>query len=1063
MVAEIWRRVLQGDAVDGDFFEMGGDALAAAEMLALVEDAYDVKVAMTSFLQAPRLTALIGAVHEGIDADGPAGDVGPIAFSQEGMLWHEQLAPGSFNLAPFVRRYRGRLEVACLHQALSDIVDRHQPLRTTFTVLAGRPCQRVGPRSTLTLPVTDLGGVDPERQRAAVGAAVADAAARPFDLERGPLFEPHLFRLGEDDHVLVIRLHHLVFDDWSVNVFRRELSILYQAHLTATAAPLPDIETRFVDYSRQRRRALAGRAGAEELTWWRRELAGAPLTVSLPIGDPDRPAGSPHRASATLELPIPSGEVERFRALARQERTTLFMAMLSVFAVVVHIATGFDDLVLASVVANRNTTSTERLIGCFTKKILLRIRLAGDPTFREVMGRVRGTVLRTLAHQELSYETVLQEALGAAAAAHGLVPDISLMFQAEVGHPGRMTMPGLSLSGFPTGVPVKQPHFAAGDDEAGPASVWGAGLYGNTFLILSLEERDDGVSLLARGAFHPPAVEELLGRFARVATTLVTSPDVRLSELESGSPGSSNGGSGGGLFGGATTAPTRVVDVGGFSVEPGRIAAALAQHPSIQDAAVVVSDDAAGKRLVAYIVLAGQSAAITVSDIRSFLWSHLPGYAWPASVITLPALPRAADGSVDVSALPVPASSGHIAPPDTGSADEQALASLWGDAVGAGPVGRDANYWQKFSFVGVISQAAASGLSLGADQIKRNRTLRTLAADVAARRLAPPPISPVPGRPAAPDWVIHTEGLSKTYRGGRVAVHSLDLSVAAGEILAVLGPNGAGKTTTVGMLTAKVVPTSGRAFVKGVDVVAHPAAAKRHMGLVPQGNTLDRSLNVWENLYFHARYFGMGTKAAQMATDEVLERLHLRGRERAEAHTLSGGFARRVMLARAILHRPAVLFLDEPTAGLDPQTRLALWEILEELRSSGQTIFMTTHYMEEADRLSDRVAIMDHGRILALDTPQGLKRSSGHGAATVTVSAHGNLTRLAAQLRSVSGVSDVQQEGLALRLRLASADNALAKVIAAAGEASCQLSDLSVLEDTLENVFINLTGRDLRE
>jgi ABC-2 type transport system ATP-binding protein len=1063
-VAEIWRRVLRSDAVDGDFFEMGGDGLVAAEALALVEDACDVKVPMASFLRAPRLTALIGAVEEAIGGVRPADEMGPIAFSQEGMLWHEQLTPGSFNLAPFVRRYQGRLDVACLHQALSDIVDRHQPLRTTFTVLAGRPCQRVGPSRTLAVPVTDLGGLDLARQRAAVGAAVADAAARPFDLEKGPLFDPQLFRLGQDDHVLVIRLHHLVFDDWSVNVFRRELSILYQAHLTATVAPLADVETHFVDYCRQRRRALAGRAGAEELTWWRRELAGAPLTVSLPIGDPDRPDGSPYAATATLELPMPPREVERFRGLAREERTTLFMTMLSVFAVVVHQATGLDDLVLASVVANRHTTATERLIGCFTKKILLRIRLARDPTFREVMGRVRGAVLRTLAHQELAYETVLQEALGAAAATNGLVPDISLMFQAEVGHPGGMTMPGLKLSGFPTGVSVKQPHFAAGDDEADHASIWGAGLYRNTFLILSLEERDDGVSLLARGAFHPPAVEDLLGRFARVATTLVTSPDRRLTELEAASPGSSNGGSRGGDGGGTTAPLTRGVDLGGFSVEPSRIAAALAGHPSIQEAEVVVSNDAVGQRLVAYIVLAGQSATTaTLSDLRSFLWAQLPGYAWPASVFTLPRLPRTEDGSVDTAALPAPGSSGLVPLPDKGSADEQALASLWCDALDGGPVGPDANYWQKFSFVDVIRAAPGSGLPLGADQIRRNRTLRTLAADVTARRLMTPPISPLPSPRAAAEQVIRTEGLSKTYQGGRVAVHSLDLSVAAGEILAVLGPNGAGKTTTVGMLTAKVVPTSGRAFVKGVDVVAHPAAAKRHMGLVQQGNTLDRSLNVWENLYFHARYFGMGSKAAQMATDEVLERLHLRGRERAEAHTLSGGFARRVMLARAILHRPAVLFLDEPTAGLDPQTRLALWEILEELRSSGQTIFMTTHYMEEADRLSDRVAIMDHGRILALDTPGGLKRSSGHGAATVTVTAQGNLTRLAAQLRSVDGVSDVQQEGLGFRLRLASADNALAKVIAVAAEASCQLSDLSVLEDTLENVFINLTGRDLRE
>ena len=235
------------------------------------------------------------------------------------------------------------------------------------------------------------------------------------------------------------------------------------------------------------------------------------------------------------------------------------------------------------------------------------------------------------------------------------------------------------------------------------------------------------------------------------------------------------------------------------------------------------------------------------------------------------------------------------------------------------------------------------------------------------------------GRPEGQSGaVIHTEDLTKVYPGTDfAAVDRLNLDVQAGEIFGLLGPNGAGKTTTAGMLTTRVVPTSGRAFLGGIDVAAHPALAKQLSGIVSQQNTLDRQLTVWENLYFHGRLFGMGAKASRRTADELLEQFQLAKWAKASVYALSGGMAQRLMVARAIFHRPSVLFLDEPTAGLDPQSRLALWDLLGELHRAGQTILLTTHYMEEADQLCDRVAIMDHGRILALDTPAALKQTVG--------------------------------------------------------------------------------------
>jgi ABC-2 type transport system ATP-binding protein len=312
--------------------------------------------------------------------------------------------------------------------------------------------------------------------------------------------------------------------------------------------------------------------------------------------------------------------------------------------------------------------------------------------------------------------------------------------------------------------------------------------------------------------------------------------------------------------------------------------------------------------------------------------------------------------------------------------------------------------------------------------------------------------------------IIRTVELTKTYPGTDFkAVDSLDLVVGAGEIFGLLGPNGAGKTTTAGMLTARVIPSSGSATVGDIDVVAHPALAKQLIGVVSQQNTLDRQLNCWENLYFHGRLFGMAAKECRQVADEMLEKFHLTKWAKASVYALSGGMAQRLMVARAIFHRPAVLFLDEPTAGLDPQSRLSLWEILGELNGDGQTILLTTHYMEEADQLCARVAIMDHGRILALDTPAALKASVGADT-IVTVKAPGDPSVLAALLeREVDGATRTRNVDGGVELHVTGGSGLLPRVLGAAVAGGFDVADLSVTEPTLETVFINLTGKDLRD
>jgi ABC-2 type transport system ATP-binding protein len=325
-----------------------------------------------------------------------------------------------------------------------------------------------------------------------------------------------------------------------------------------------------------------------------------------------------------------------------------------------------------------------------------------------------------------------------------------------------------------------------------------------------------------------------------------------------------------------------------------------------------------------------------------------------------------------------------------------------------------------------------------------------------------PALAPGPaGRGAE---MIRTVDLTKVYPGTDFrAVDELNLAVHAGEIFGLLGPNGAGKTTTAGMLTTRVIPTSGSAHVGGVDVIAHPALAKQLLGVVSQQNTLDRQLNCFENLYFHGRLFGMAAGPSRRRAEELLEQFQLARWGKASVYALSGGMAQRLMVARSIFHRPAVLFLDEPTSGLDPQSRLALWDILGELNGDGQTIVLMTHYMEEADQLCARVAIMDHGRILALDTPAGLKDTVGADT-IVTVRTTGASAGLAGVLqRDIEGLTRVRDVEGGVELHVQGASAVLPRVVAAADRGGFEVADLSVTEPTLETVFINLTGKHLRD
>jgi ABC-2 type transport system ATP-binding protein len=326
---------------------------------------------------------------------------------------------------------------------------------------------------------------------------------------------------------------------------------------------------------------------------------------------------------------------------------------------------------------------------------------------------------------------------------------------------------------------------------------------------------------------------------------------------------------------------------------------------------------------------------------------------------------------------------------------------------------------------------------------------------------------------------ITVQNLVKRYPKSKTnAVDGVTFDVSRGEIFGLLGPNGAGKTTTIGVLTTAIVPTEGSATIMGADVARDPIAIKQRIAVVPQMSNLDRSLKVREILTFHAAYHGVPRKTREALADQLLNELGLGERKNEKVSRYSGGMAQRLMIARALMHAPDVLFLDEPTNNLDPQSRLFLWERIRALNANGLSILLTTHDMDEADRLCARIAIMDHGKILVNDTPAQLKKMIPGGTslevrAFAPPSENGTAAaRVSAALEATPGVAKVepvQEDGnddepghLTYRVYSESANTLIGPAAQAVFGAGAQVRDLSVKQPSLEEVFIFLTGRHLR-
>ena len=328
----------------------------------------------------------------------------------------------------------------------------------------------------------------------------------------------------------------------------------------------------------------------------------------------------------------------------------------------------------------------------------------------------------------------------------------------------------------------------------------------------------------------------------------------------------------------------------------------------------------------------------------------------------------------------------------------------------------------------------------------------------ALRKVYPAPTGKRRGKPRAAPPGMPPGAPPPT--GEVIALHALDLDIIEGEFFGLLGPNGAGKTTTIGILTTRVLATAGTARVSGVDVASDAVRVRTHIGVVPQRPNPDRSLNALENLIYHAAYFGIPQSTAQQRARQLMERLDIADKAQAKVDQLSGGQQQRLMIARALIHEPNVLFLDEPTVGLDPQARLDLWAILRDLHNQGRTIVMTTHYMEEADRLCGRIGIVDRGKLLALDTPARLKERAP-GGTLIELQLDADAQALLPAVNALDGVLRAEAQGTVLRAYSERGGRIISPLIQLVEDAGVHVRNIGLTEPSLETLFVSLTGRKL--
>ncbi|HLL84467.1 MAG TPA: condensation domain-containing protein, partial [Longimicrobium sp.] len=516
-LAALWATELELPRVERDdhFFDIGGHSLRALRVTARVAEALGARVPLRALFEAPRLADYALRVDEALAAPSPDGQAAPeeqstvLSFGQERLWFMEQLEPGSsaYNLN-LTFELAGELDVDALRAAINGVVARHEVLRTGFASDRGRPAPRVRRDVRVEIPLEDLSALPADGREAEVKARLRDAAMRPFPMAEGPLLRFVLLRTAPELHVLGMVVHHMVFDGWSTGVFLREVAEIYAARLQGRAPSLPALPVQFSGFAAWQRERMSGPALERHLAFWRKELAEAPALLALPTDRP-RPSAQTFEG-AVAQRHVGRDTADRLAALTRRERVTQFMTLLAGYVALLSRYTGQDDVVVGAPTTGRLRPEHGGLIGFFINNLPLRARLDGDPTFREVLARVRSTTLEAHEHQEVPFERLVEELQPERTLSHA--PIFQVAFDVHSALETRLELSGVGVSVRPR------------DEVRAPFD-----------LNVTAADRPDGLLLVAEyntALFDGATVERFLARLERLLSEVADHPERRLSELE---------------------------------------------------------------------------------------------------------------------------------------------------------------------------------------------------------------------------------------------------------------------------------------------------------------------------------------------------------------------------------------------------------------------------------------------------------------------------------------------------------------------------------------------------
>jgi amino acid adenylation domain-containing protein len=456
VLAAIWSHVLRVERVGihDNFFALGGHSLLATQIIFRINQTFHLEISIRQLFESPTVADLAHCLeiahretsHQAILPLGVASareQALPLSFAQQRLWFLDQLASGNpFYNVPFVIRLRGRLAVVALEQSFQEIVQRHEILRTTFVLQGGQPVQLISPGLSVALPLLDLSELSQAERERLVRALAQQESARPFDLATGPLLRLHLLRLEQEEHILLLSLHHIVCDAWSIGVLLQEVVSLYGSLVTGQTPSLPELPIQYADYAYWQRQCLQGEALSTQLAYWQEQLAGAPAVLDL-ITDHPRPAIQTYRG-AFYEFTLPASLTQDLKELSRQKEATLFMTLLAAFGCLLARYSNQQDIIIGTPIANRTHVETEPLIGFFMNTLALRLNLSQQSSFESLLDEVRELALNAYAHQDLPFEQLVETLHPERNLSHA--PLFQVLFTLQNAPLPSLQMPGLQVN-----------------------------------------------------------------------------------------------------------------------------------------------------------------------------------------------------------------------------------------------------------------------------------------------------------------------------------------------------------------------------------------------------------------------------------------------------------------------------------------------------------------------------------------------------------------------------------------------------------------------------------------